>query len=330
MKEKEQQTGGVAQRTDSSLNRVEQDTAEIGGKVVRLSQPYYARTTALVGREPELALLTASWIAGRANLPLAPLLLGEPGVGKNRLVYELARRTAKNLYIFQGHEDVTAEDLACAVRFSDDPGKKMDYVASPLVTAMYTGGICFIDEIAKIRPRALALLVSVLDERRYIDSILLGTRVAAHEGFRFVAATNTADMQGNVLPEFLRSRMRPVIEVGYSSAEEIAKIVHTRFHILQENAKPLLDKFWELWHSQSTDGQELKPPTPRDVIYLFDLALSHADFEALGGKERLTNAGQAGQPPMALTAGEHQISVTPKHLEIAFQELFRIGVQTKP
>ncbi|MCH8196077.1 MAG: AAA family ATPase, partial [Chloroflexi bacterium] len=66
---------------------------------------------------------------------------GEPGVGKNRVVYELARRTGKDLYIFQGHEDVTAEDLACAVRFSDYADRKMYYVVSPLVTALLWGGI---------------------------------------------------------------------------------------------------------------------------------------------------------------------------------------------
>ena len=78
----------------------------------------------------------------------------------------------------QGHEDVTAEDLASSVRFRDS-GSGMEYVVSPLVTAMERGAICFIDEIGKIRPRALALLVSVLDERRYIDSTLLGTRIKA-------------------------------------------------------------------------------------------------------------------------------------------------------
>jgi len=187
----------------------------IGEKQVFVSQPYKAPMTELVGRQDEMEMITAAWMAGPGAMPLSPLLLGEPGVGKNRLVYELAHRTGKELFIFQGHEDVTAEDLACAVRFSDDINRKMDYVVSPLVTAMLVGGICFIDEIAKIRPRALALLVSVLDERRYIDSTLLGERVEAKPGFRFVAATNTADLEGNALPEFLKSRMRPVISVGY-------------------------------------------------------------------------------------------------------------------
>ena len=124
----------------------------IGGKTVQASQPYRPGAThlgELVARDEEMRMVVAAWMGGCHALPLSPLLLGEPGVGKNRLVYELARRTGKNLFVFQGHEDVTAEDLACMVRFSDDPEKKMDYVISPLVTAMKTGGICFIDEIAK-------------------------------------------------------------------------------------------------------------------------------------------------------------------------------------
>lgn len=284
-----------------------QKTCTVGNKQVYLSQPYRAPAAQLVGRDAELRLVTAAWIAGRENLPLSPLLLGEPGVGKNRLIYELARRTGKELYIFQGHEDVSAEDLACAVRFSDDSARKMDYVASPLLTAMLLGGICFIDEIAKIRPRALALLVSVLDDRRYIDSTLLGERVVAQEAFRFVAATNTADLEGNALPEFVRSRMRPVIPVGYPPAEEINQMVRCRYGRLEKQVESLLNAFWSLWrqHSSST------PPTPRDVIYVFDLALNLADFILLSRRT-----------PFPLDEGGIAPVLDSGCLEQAFRELY--------
>lgn len=284
-----------------------QETCIVGQQVVHLSRPYQAPATPLVGREAELRLLTAAWIAGPENLPLSPLLLGEPGVGKNRLVYEVAHRTGKDLYIFQGHEDVTAEDLACAVRFSDDPNRRMDYVLSSLVTAMLRGGICFIDEIAKIRPRALALLVSVLDDRRYIDCTLLGERVAAHEGFRFVAATNTADLEGNALPEFVRSRMRPVIAVGYPPPEEISQIVRSRYARLHQQVGPLLDAFWSLWRQHSG----ALPPTPREVIHVFDLALNLADYALL-----------ARRSPFPLTEGGVAPLLNHNCLEQAFQDLY--------
>ena len=269
---------------------------------VKRSQPYKPRAGsigALVGRDHEARLIQAAWMGGRDCLPLAPLLIGEPGMGKNRIIYELAESSGKNLYIFQGHEDVTAEDLACSVRIGQGGVQSIEYVLSALVTAMLEGGICFVDEIAKIRPRALALLVSVLDERRYIDSGLLGERVYAHTAFRFVAATNSADLDRNSLPDFIESRMRPTIEVGYPSSEEIERIIESRFPRLQADLKPALDQFWIEWRRFSPDT----PPTPRDGIQVFTLASSLADFDAAGS--------------------EGPAAVTPDHVAAALTDLFR-------
>lgn len=285
---------------------------QVGEKQVYVSNPYVATTAPLVGRQTEMELITAAWMTGPGMQPLSPLLLGEPGVGKNRLVYELAHRTGKDLYIFQGHEDVTAEDLACAVRFSDEGRGKLDYIVSPLVTAMLNGGICFIDEIAKIRPRALALLVSVLDERRYIDSTLLGERVFAHEGFRFIAATNTADLEGNAMPEFLRSRMRPVVPIGYPQKAEIEQIVLSRHSRLARQADNLLTCFWTEWQRLSPNAQ----PTPRDAVFAFDLALSLADFDAVGGLPNSSGTRVSLDPAVRAEKVDEE-----RHLKRALQEL---------
>ena len=291
-----------------------------GKKLVWCSDPYKRAENVLtefVGREHEMRLITAAWIAGERSLPLSPLLVGEPGVGKNRLVEELARRTGRPLFIFQGHEDVTAEDLACAARFGDDGNRSMDYIVSPLVTAMHSGGICFIDEIGKIRPKALALLVSVLDERRYVDSTLLGERVYAAPGFRFVAATNTGEV--NSLPEFIRSRMRPVIQMGFPPQKEIDEIIKRQFPSQRERIGPLLDAFWALWDKR---GGETRYPSPRDALHLFALATSLSDYDTLGGDDRLVKAGGKDAPPFALDAPQGVPQVKPEHLEQAFGELF--------
>ncbi|MDR4493782.1 MAG: AAA family ATPase [Nitrospirales bacterium] len=255
------------------------DVVQIRDKTVHLSQPYRAAVGEIVGREQEMTRVLAAWMSGTSSLPLAPLLLGEPGVGKNRIVYECARLCALDLYICQGHEDITAEDLICSVRFSDDPGKKMDYIVSPLVSAMLRGGICFLDEIAKIRPRALAPLVSVLDERRYLDSTLLGERVYAHPAFRFVAATNSDDVDESPLPGFIHSRLRPVITVEGASREEIDLITKGRFPSMETDRGGLLDQFWALWDQQGGG----RPPTPRDSLYVFGYAINLANFEMARG-----------------------------------------------
>ena len=291
----------------------------IGKKTVYQSEPFLPDSrfmTGFVGRTIELKYITAAWMAGKNTLPLSPLLIGEPGVGKNRLVYELAQKTNRDLYIFQGHEDVTAEDLACSVRFSDQKKGMMDYMISPLVTAMYNGGICFIDEIGKIRPRALALLVSVLDERQYIDSILLGERIQAHPGFRFIAATNTTDI--NLLPEFILSRMRPTIWIDQPLREEISQVIRSQYHEMKEEIDNLLNQFWELWHNYEKPGKNL---SVRDVIHLFSLASNLSAFDSSGGMNNFSVASRDN--PFSLSGDENTRGIQPVHLRVAFDQLFK-------
>jgi MoxR-like ATPase len=295
-------------------------TILIGNKTVFQSEAFSPDTgffRNFVGREAELRLITAAWIAGKNSLPLSPMLIGEPGVGKNRIIYELAQKTGRQLYLFQGHEDVTAEDLACSVRFSDNNNSVMDYMLSPLVTAMYNGGICFIDEIGKIRPRALALLVSVLDERRYIDSTLLGERIYAHPAFRFVAATNTTDI--NLLPEFIISRMRPQIKLDYPSREEIDNIIRNQCAGMKKEVDRLIDLFWVL----CSESNNIGTIAPRDAIYLFGWAAKLSEFEASGGSKALEEAHI--DHPYLLQKEQSYTGIKPEHLKQAFHKLFNNG-----
>jgi len=297
---------------------MEKQKVRLNNKLVWASEPYkpnQALMPAFVGRESEMEMIMASWIAGSHSLPLSPVLVGEPGVGKNRIIYELARFTNRDLYLFQGHEDITAEDLACTVRFSDDTTNLMEYVISPLVSAMLKGGIFFLDEIGKIRPRALALLVSVLDERRYIDSSLLGERVYASPGFRFIAATNTGEV--GLLPEFIRSRMRPVIKIGYPPRQEIEEIIQRQFKSRMENLTSLVESFWYMWDKH---GPENTPLTPRDAIAVFSMASSISDFESRSGSDKLRSSGKS--EVFSLDSGDNHIAVSRLHLEKALQKLF--------
>jgi MoxR-like ATPase len=224
----------------------------------------------------------------------------------------LSRRTKLDLYIFQGHDDVTAEDMACTVRFSDEPGRNMDYVISPLVTAMHRGGICFIDEIGKIRPRALALLASVLDERRYIDSTLLGERVHAHPRFRFIAATNSGET--HALPEFIRSRLRPIIEVGHPPRDEINQII-TRQTAHEPELEKLIALFWDLFAGIK------RPPCPRDAIHLFALAGSLREYDR--SEARVTHNGNGTHARLLHPETESEkFPITSEHLSEAFRQLF--------
>lgn len=284
---------------------VDADFLKINRKTVQVGKPYLVGPTAMIGRVQELRKVLASWMRGHSGLPLSPLLVSEPGIGKNRIIYEAARVCGKELFVFQGHEEVSSEDLTCSVRFSDDPGKRMDYILSPLASAMVRGNaVCFIDEIAKIRPRALAPLASLLDERRYIDSNILGERIHASPGFRFIAATNSIDLEGGMLPDFIRSRLRPVISVGFPDREEIDRIVTSRFSVLNGNGPDLLEAFWRLWRKKCGD----RPPTPRDSISIFAYAINLADYAAT------CEQGRQGELEGCRGSG----AIAGEHLEQAF------------
>ncbi len=294
-------------------------TTSIEGKTVILSQPYRRTSqTEFIGGNNELEMVVAAWMQVKGHLPHNPLLLGDPGLGKNRLVYEACEKTGKALFILQGHEELSPEDLVCLVRLSDDPEKKIEYLLSPLATAMVTGEVAFLDEIGKVRPKALALLASALDDRRYIDSALLGARILAKPGFRFVAATNTADLDGNTLPDFILHRLRPVIRVGYPPREVLDEIVRTAFDIPSEEIKRLLDCFWDLW-THSGPGQSRRA-TPREMIQVFGLALRLANFDLENGKRPVCKASR--RAPFRLTASRKIApAVEPRHVEQAFRQI---------
>lgn len=159
--------------------------------------------------------------------PLSFRLVGPPGVGKNAAVYALAARRKQPLYILLGHEELTAEDLVATAAMRRDGG--FDYVASPLLAAMLNGGICFIDEIAKMRPRALAPLASLLDRRRTVDSALLGRRFYAKPDFRLCAAYNETDADAFDLAPWLRRRTLPELTVSRPNWDTLKEIVHQQY-----------------------------------------------------------------------------------------------------
>jgi hypothetical protein len=122
------------------------------------------------GRTNELRRCRAAWRVssnGKSFMPGAaqPLnfrLEGPPGVGKNEIVYEIARALGKPLYIIQGHEELTPEDMALLLVPDSSPQSEnrvpIILQASPLATAILTGGLFFFDEINRVPDRALSPL----------------------------------------------------------------------------------------------------------------------------------------------------------------------------
>lgn len=204
----------------------------IGGKSINVPYPTEIPDYKFIGRERIIEKALAAWICINGTTPLNFRLYGPPGIGKNALVYELARILNKDLYIINGHEELGPEDVACSATMTSK--NTIEYVASPLFAAMLRGGIFFFDEIGKAPQSALDPLASVLDDRRSLTSVLAGIHLKAHPDFLFCAALNEDEETGVGLPGFIDERTRPAIYVGYPHVSEVDEILKSRMKELPD------------------------------------------------------------------------------------------------
>ena len=179
-----------------------------------------------VGQEEVMRQLLAAWLViDPQDLPMNPRLIGKPGVGKTTLAYAAAKRLNREIYILQATVDTRPEDLLVTPVIEGEG--RLRYVASPLVSAMLRGGIAILDEGNRMSEKSWASLAPLLDNRRYVESIVAGIKIRAHPLFRMVATMND-DASTFDLPEYIHSRLQPQILIDFPEREE-------EYQILKEN-----------------------------------------------------------------------------------------------
>ncbi len=200
-------------------------TVDIEGVSLHLAHPDELNVT-WVGQEEVMRQLLAAWlVVDELDLPMNPRLLGKPGVGKTTLAYAAAKRLGRDVYILQATVDTRPEDLLVTPVIEGEASLR--YVASPLVTAMLRGGVVILDEGNRMSEKSWASLAPLLDNRRYVESIVTGIKIKAHPLFRLVATMND-DASTFDLPEYIHSRLQPQILVDFPER-------HEEFAILKEN-----------------------------------------------------------------------------------------------
>ncbi|MDA1314169.1 MAG: MoxR family ATPase [Acidobacteria bacterium] len=171
-----------------------------------------------VGQEELVRQLQAAWLMiHEHDVPMTPRLLGKPGVGKTTLAYATAKKMSREVYIMQATLDTRPEDLLVTPVI--EAAGKLRYVASPLVTAMIRGGVCILDEGNRMSEKSWASLAPLLDNRRYVESIVAGIKIHAHREFRMTATMND-DASTFELPEYIHSRLQPQIMVDFPERDE--------------------------------------------------------------------------------------------------------------
>lgn len=176
-----------------------------------------------VGQEELMAQILAAWlVVDDEDLPLNPRLLGKPGVGKTTLAYAAGRRLGRPVYLFQATVDTRPEDLLITPVISE--AGRIQYVASAVVTAMLKGGVAVVDEANRMSEKSWASLAPLLDNRRYVESIVAGLKIRARPDFRLCVTMND-DASTFEVPEYIHSRLMPQIVVDFPEREEERRIL---------------------------------------------------------------------------------------------------------
>ena len=139
-----------------------------------------------------------------------PVLIGPDFTGKTALAIAAANECKLPIYISYCTSDMHPEDLIIIPVMSKD--YKIIYHASALVSAMINGGVCVLVEANRMNEKSWVSLAPLLDDRRYVESIIAGVKIKADPEFRLVA-TMTEDASTDNLPGYIESRLKPVIRI---------------------------------------------------------------------------------------------------------------------
>jgi len=200
-----------------------------------------------VGQEETIRQLIAAWmVIDERDVPMNPRLLGKPGVGKTTMAYAGARRLGREAYILQATVDTRPEDLLITPVV--ESASRLKYVASPLVTAMIRGGVAILDEGNRMSEKSWASLAPLLDNRRYVESIVAGVKIKAHPNFRLVATMNE-DASTFDLPEYIHSRLQPQILIDFPEREEELAILRENLPFSPDEILAYVTEFLQQAHA---------------------------------------------------------------------------------
>ncbi|MEM4805957.1 MAG: MoxR family ATPase, partial [Thermofilaceae archaeon] len=178
----------------------------------------------LVGREKEARAVLAALAAGR-NI----VLCGPPGTSKSTILRAVAEEAGVPFFIVEGGADVTPQKLVGTF----NPAKVMVegfkpefFEPGPLVQAMESGGLLYIEEFNRLPEDAANTLIRAAEDRE-IAVPRLGI-VRAKPSFRIICAMNPYDDVGTgrvsraLLDRFV------MLRVDYQSRAEEIEIVRRR------------------------------------------------------------------------------------------------------
>jgi MoxR-like ATPase len=199
------------------MNKVTIDNVEL-----ILSHPIASASDWIGQLEPMRQLLACWLVVDDKDLPLTPRVIGYPGIGKTTLAIAAAKSRGQNVYTMQCTSDTRPEDLLVTPVLSDQG--KISYHASPLLSAVITGGIAILDEGNRMSEKSWASLAGLFDNRRTVESVVAGITLTAHKEFR-AAVTMNEDSSTFEIPDYIMSRLQPGIQIPFPDRDDELQIL---------------------------------------------------------------------------------------------------------
>ncbi len=180
----------------------------------------------------EIALFAAAYAA---RLPV--MLKGPTGCGKTRFVEFMAHRLGRPLITVACHEDLFASDLLGRYLLHQD---ETVWVDGPLVKAVRTGAVCYLDEIVEARKDTTVVIHPLSDNRRTLTIDKKGETVKAHPDFLLVISYNPGYQ--SVLKDLKQSTRQRFVSIAfqYPELEKEARIVAREGGVDEETARKLV------------------------------------------------------------------------------------------